>query len=411
MNQRTTHPQQGAATLLLVLGLVLLATLASAWSSRAVLVDLLTSQTRGQALQAAAASQAALATAEADVLQAFGASGAQDLFADTALRMPCPADLPGQRWQCARLPLVGGPVLGDWQLNAWAARDLVGSPHVWQLRASARATSGRGQALVRESLFAPVIAPAPTNTPAGALLLNGCFSAASGSLWQVCPLTDSTQQACTGSSTTPAVYSHFVPDRDGDGTLSAAERSSCLALTPANLPGGGTLQSLPAPRSRKPCNRAVWQSVLGDTTASQLKAWSDAQAANGLHTLSQPARSIYWVDSAADWNQSLGSPQAPVLLVFSSQACATRCPRIAAGVQIHGTVLVDAGCDDEKLRGWQAGTIDGLLAIEGGLPAVTGNGLVRARSYSRQAFSLPWPPGIDARQVQRVAGSHREGAP
>ena len=72
---------------------------------------------------------------------------------------------------------------------------------------------------------------------------------------------------------------------------------------------------------------------------------------------------------------------------------------------------MDAGCDDEKLRGWQAGTIDGRLAIEGGLPAVTGNGLVRARSYSRQAFSLPWPPGIDARQVQRVAGSHREGAP
>jgi len=39
------HPlQSGAVTLLLVLGLVLLATLASAYSSRAVLTDLLVSQ-------------------------------------------------------------------------------------------------------------------------------------------------------------------------------------------------------------------------------------------------------------------------------------------------------------------------------------------------------------------------------
>lgn len=407
---RSQAHQHGAATLLLVLGLVLMATLASAWSSRAVLLDLLTSQTRDQAQQARYAAQAALATAQADLLQMFGASPAQDPFAQAAWRVACPAELKGPRWQCAQLPLLAGTAQGDWQLAGWAARDLIEAPHVWQLRASARAASGRGQAWVRESVFMPTMAPAPADATGTGLLLNGCFSAAAGSRWQVCPI-GANGQVCTGGASSPAVYSHFVPDSDGNGVLSTAEHSACLAFTPTQLPGGGTLQGPTAPASRSPCSRAVWQSVFGDVSEAHLKAWSDAQASNGLHPLSQPARTIYWIDSPADWTQSLGSPQAPVLLVFSKLACATRCPRIASGVQIHGTVLLDADCDDDRLRGWQAGTIDGLLAVEGGLQQASGSSLVRARAYARQAFTLRWPEGIDARRLQRVVGSHREGPP
>ena len=61
--------ERGATTLLLVLGLVLLATLASAYSSRAVLTDLLASQGLARAAQARLAAQAALATAEAALLE------------------------------------------------------------------------------------------------------------------------------------------------------------------------------------------------------------------------------------------------------------------------------------------------------------------------------------------------------
>ena len=402
--------EQGATTLLLVLGLVVLASLASAWSSRAVLMDLLGSQTRGQVQQARSAAQAALATAQADVLHSFAQAPAQDLFADRTRSTPCPADLQGPRWQCARLPMAAGTEMNHWQLDAIAVRDLVTAPHVWQLRASSRADTDQGQAFVRESAFVPVIAPAPSETPGAALLLNGCFTAASGSAWQVCPL-NSRAPACTGSTSAAAVYSHFIPDADGNGLISEAERQACLALTPAQLPGGGKLLGQTQATRPSPCTRASWRSVLGDMTPAQIKAWSDAQASQGLHPLSQPARSIYWVDSPADWTQSLGTPQAPVLLVFSRQACAVRCPRIAAGVQIHGTVFVDADCQDEKLHQWQAGTIDGLLAVEGGLSAVWGHSLIRARDYARQAFVLHWPEGMDPRQVQRIPGSHREGPP
>jgi hypothetical protein len=403
-------PQRGAATLLLVLGLVLLATLASAWSSRAVLMDLLTTQTRSQSQQARHAAQAALATAESDLLQMFSAPAVPNPWPDPGPRTACPSGLQGLQWQCSRLPLAAGQTLGDWQLYALAARDLLASPHVWQIHATARASTGRGQASVRESLFVPVLAPIPNPTPPAAVLLNGCFSAAAGSQWQLCPLA-SGGPSCTGTANTPVVQSHHVPDADGNGLLSGSEMAACLAVPAHSLPGGGTVTGPATAQSRSPCSRAVWRSVLGDVTPAQLQAWSDAQARNGLDARSQPARTVYWVDSPADWTQSLGSPQAPVLLVFSSQACASRCPRMAAGVQIHGTVYLDAACDDEKLRGWQAGTIDGLLAAEGSLTSVTGNSLIRARDYARQAVTLHWPEGIDARRLQRVAGSHTQARP
>lgn len=402
--------QRGAATLLLVMGLVVLATLASAWSSRAVLMDLLGTQARGQALQARYAAQAALATAQADLLQMQGASLAHHPFADPALRRPCPDGWPGPRWQCARLPLGAGPTLPGWDLQALAMRELISAPHVWQLQAWARAASGAGHAQARASLFVPVLAPAPAQVPAPALLVNGCWPAGASSRWQLCPAQDAAP-ACTGSSTSPVVQSLFVPDTDGNGQITPAEVATCLALPPQSLPGGGTVSAPAWPVGRSPCNRAAWRHVFGDIQPWQLQAWSQAQADNGLHPNSQPARTIYWVDSPSDWTLSVGSPQSPVLLVFSSQACAVRCPRIAAGVQVYGTVFLDAGCEDEKLRGWQAGTIDGLLAVEGGLPEAGGEGLIRARRDARQAFSLHWPAGIDARTMQRVAGSQREGSP
>lgn len=400
MNARA-HPARGAATLLMVLGLVLLATLASAYSSRAVLTDLLASQGLARAAQARLAAQAALATAEAELLQAGAGTPNLGLFASADV--PCPADLKGVQWQCSTLALPNPLGPDDWQLGATLARDLIASPHVWQVHARASGGLMAGQAQVRESVFMPVLAPAPANAPAAALVLNGCASAAAGSAWQICPL-GTGPQGCDGNAGTAAVHSHFVPDTDGNGRITPAERDACLAL-PA------TSATPETPASRTPCNRAAWRSVLGDTTPAQLRAWSDAQARHGLHERSTPARSIYWVDSTADWTQSLGTAERPVLLVLSSQACAQRCPRIASGVHIHGTVVVDAGCDDDKMRGWQAGWVEGQVVVEAGLPQVTGNSRVWARASARQAYALHWPPGLDSRQVQRLQGSRLEGTP
>ena len=404
---KTTAPQRGAATLLLVLGLVLLATLASAYSSRAVLTDLLASQGMARAAQARLAAQAALATAESVMQRPESITTGSSPF--DGIASVCPTSLGGLQWQCSPLPL-STPSEGDWRWQVTLARDLIESPHVWQIHASASSTlPGLGQATVRQSVFMPVLAPAPGDSPTAALVLNGCASVATGSQWQICPRSNSA--TCSGIATSPAVYSHHVPDTDQSGSITTSERAACLAFGPAYLPAGGALDSPATPGNRSPCNRAAWRSVFGNTRPEQLRAWSQAQERQGLHSLSQPPRSVYWIDSPADWTQSLGSATHPVLLVFSSLACAGRCPRLSSSTSIWGTVFMDAGCDDEKMRGWQAGRVQGQLVVEAGLPQVTGSAQVWANAQARQAYNLYWPQGMDTDQPQRVSGSRFEGTP
>ena len=406
---------RGAANWLLVAGLVLMASLASAWSLRAVWLELLGTLARGQAQQARWAAQAALATGQAQVQQALDSGQAHAVF-NAINAVSCPSDLPkwpAPRWQCARLPAaaLGTPAtLGEppsaWALQVLLARDVRDAPHIWQLLAQAQLAiqtpgqatpvgSGRSaaQAQLREQALVPVLAPAPADPVGAALWLNGCWRADTGSDWQICPQPVPGGSACASASPWPAAYSLQVPDGDGDGQISATERSACLALGPAQLPAGGALLAAATVGARTPCSRAVWRGLFGDTQEAQLQAWSDAQAHSGLHTGTVPSRSVYWIDSPADWGQSLGSPEAPVLLVFSAQACATRCPRLLAGVQIHGTVYLDANCDDRKLQGWQGARIDGLLAVEGGLTSAGGWTRVRGQPYARAAWQLHWPDG------------------
>lgn len=160
-----------------------------------------------------------------------------------------------------------------------------------------------------------------------------------------------------------------------------------------------------------PCASTAWQQVLGKLSAEHIRAWSQAQERQGLHALSQPPRSIYWVDSATPWSQSVGTAQAPVLLVFSATACTPRCPSMVSGVHIHGTVVLDTQCQDDKARAWRAGQIDGQLLINSAWPEAPNASQVTYQPYARKAYLLPWPQGMDARQVQIVNGSWSEGTP
>lgn len=155
-----------------------------------------------------------------------------------------------------------------------------------------------------------------------------------------------------------------------------------------------------------PCPRKAWQQALGGVTPAQVKSWSLAQERNGLTASSQPARSVYWIDSAQDWSQSLGQPQAPVLLVFSETACTSRCPRLLPGVQVHGTVVLAAACQDARVQDWSTGSVSGQLVAEASAAAVQPLGQISATAYARLAFDLPWPDGLDASRVQWVAGSY-----
>ena len=400
---RTTAMQQGAITLLVAIALVMLAALASFYSSRSVLMDQLAGQNHARAAQARLLADAALASAQADM-----ASRRAPFDPLLAQRVPCPAGVKGPQWQCAALTVPTHPAFPQAQASVTAVRDLVMAPHVLTLHAQGSLTRQNSRGLVRETLFLPVLPPAPGNAPQAALVLNGCVSEAAGASLRVCPLSR-TGVACSGTASAPVVQTHFVVDSNRNGSISSAEKTACMALSSTSLPGGGTKSGPNSAVPRSPCNKAAWRSVFGDITAEQLQAWSTAQERNGLHALSTPPRTIYWIDSPVDWSQNAGTPDTPALLVFSDKACALRCPRIAPGVHIHGSVVLDSGCDDEKMRGWQGGWIEGQLVVESGLPEWR-TGTLWARPYGRNAYILDWPDGIDASRVQRVNGSWSEGA-
>jgi Tfp pilus assembly protein PilX len=403
--------QSGAITLLVAITLVMLASLASFYSARSVLLDRLASNQQGHATQSRLSAEAALAWSRAELARQYTASQQTSTFWQSAANTPCPANYTGPRWQCSQLSPPAHPGMSPSVSQVVAVRDLLTSPHVAELHASASQTGQKSRGQVRASIFLPTLAPAPTGASTAALVLNGCTSPAAGAAGtavRVCPLSQS-GQSCSGTPVGHAVQSFWLADLDGDGLISATERSQCLALLPEHLPGSGSLMGPTTSAPRSPCVSAAWKSVLGDISPEQLKAWSDAQERNGLHAQSQPPRSIYWVDSAATWTQSLGLADAPVLLVFSAMACGQRCPSLASGVQIFGTVVLQTQCQDEKARGWRAGRIEGQLVVESGLQDLQSGSHIQARVFTKPAYQLAWPAGMDATRVQAVAGSWREG--
>lgn len=353
--------QGGAISLLVAISLGLLANLASFYSARSVLVDRLASHNQSQAAQARMAAEAALAWARAEMQRQYASSPTPPVWGAGPSTTPCPSPYNGPRWQCAPLQTPAHPSLPDARAQVLALRDLIRSPHVAQLLASASLQDGTSRAQLQAQVFIPSMAPAPSHPNTAAVVLNGC--ALAGNLASTSGTTGTAANLCPGSHT---------------------------------------------PNT---CTPSAWASVLGEITPEQIRAWSEAQSRNGLNALSQPARSVYWVDNPATWSQSLGTPEAPVLLVFSGQACAQRCPSIAPGVRVVGTVVLQTQCQDDKARAWHAGHIEGQLVVESGLPELQSGSRIIAREWALAPHRLPWPAGMNAQQVQRVQGSWREGAP
>jgi hypothetical protein len=361
--------QGGAISLLVAISLGLLASLASFYSARSVMVDRLASQNQKQAAQARLTAEAALAWARADLQRQYATHATPPVWNAGPNTTPCPAAHSGPRWQCVALQPPAHPGLPEAQVQVLAVRDLISSPHVAQLLASASLKDGTSLARLQAQVFMPTVAPAPSQPNTAAVVLNGCALAA--------------HNGANIASTS--------------GTAASACATNSKSSTPSSTPDS--------------CTPSAWTSVLGAITPEQIRAWSEAQERNGLSAQSQPARSVYWVDSSATWNQSLGTPEAPVLLVFSGQACAHRCPPLAPGVRVVGTVVLQSQCQGDKARGWHAGHIEGQLVVESGLPELQSGSRIEARELTASPHRLPWPPGMDTQQVQRVPGGWREGGP
>ena len=165
-------------------------------------------------------------------------------------------------------------------------------------------------------------------------------------------------------------------DQPGAGSRATVQQSLYIPISAPWTPP----VSAPAPQPEPAeCTPIEWRTQFGNITPAQLKAISTTQAQNGLTSVSQPSRTVYWIDSPLTWTQSLGTNSSPVVLIFSDTACALQCPQIASQAAITGMVYFQS-----------ANACQNPVALH---------------TLNAEAYHFDWPIGIDASKVQRVSGS------
>ena len=165
-------------------------------------------------------------------------------------------------------------------------------------------------------------------------------------------------------------------EQPGVGSRATVQQSLYIPISAPWTPPA--LEPASGPESAE-CRPLEWRKTFGNITPAQLKAISTAQLQNGLSSLSQPSRTVYWIDSPLTWTQSLGTQSAPVALIFSATACALQCPQIASQAAITGMVYFQS-----------ANACQNPVALH---------------TLNAEAYHFDWPIGIDASKVQRISGS------
>jgi hypothetical protein len=345
--------QRGLATLWASTVLLLLTSLWGWLSLQSVSAESQRSHQQLHAAQALANTEALLETAIAHLEQAYATPSidADARIWANASASQCPIDKAPPQWQCMLWPLTSLP-LPEWTDGAQSfvrmVRDVRNAPHRIQLVADAKLNALHPGAGSRATLQQSVYVP--LSAPAA-------------------------------SSTSPSQLEALVLNEQ--------------VLT-ADQPA---------------CDTSAWQNVFGQLSPLRVQTLSSLQMANGLSALSQPARTVYWIDSPQRWTQSLGTSASPVVVVFSAAACALLCPSLASGTQVVGTVFFQSQCQASKMRNWQGGAIAGQLGVESSLePALkqalrNGQSGLTSTTNAHAAFIFEWPAGIQAARVQRVAGT------
>ena len=343
--------QRGLATLWGATALLILTSLWGWFSLKAVGAESTRSAQQMQAAQALANAEALLETAVAQLEANYAnpLSQADAQLWKFAAASSCPIDKPPPQWQCMRWPLSELPApdgIDTTQSFVRLVRDVRQAPHLVQILVDAKLNASQAGVGSRATVQQSVYIPLSFRLPP--LPVNDYFSS--------------------------------------------------LVLNDSVISPASPL-----------CDFSAWRSIFGEMTPTQLKTISDLQERNGLTDLTQPTRSVYWIDNPLLWTKRLGSLSAPVVLIFSEAACAIQCPAIAS--QITGTVFFQSQCQAHKIPSWQGGVIWGQLGMESNLTAAqkqamlsSPNGLVPTHN-AHDAFTFAWPEGIQASRVQRVAGT------
>ena len=448
--------QTGVAALFGSVTLVLLASLATIYGSRSVQFEQMDSNNQYWATQAHEVAQSGVEHAIAWFKSKTSATDLNNFWVASSTANACPNGISGVQWQCFNMSSQTGVAVTDYTVDVRLGRDVVDAPNVATIQSTATNTSNNARATVVQKVYLPVVGNTPGSTQAGTnapLVTNGCTSGITGNpdicprsaTGSPCPTTASclcnrgtcsgncscsgscSAGTCSGNGTCStgigtcgvcnctvgtAIHSLYVPDYNSDGIIAQTEINQCLDLGHLDIHSGSrtsvSATATPSPTASGSCNNAAWNEIFGTTTKAQMQALSAAQAAAGLTDSTTPRRTVYWIDSTSNWHDSLGSATEPVILIFSSTACASDCPKINGSPTIYGTVFLDTQCDGTRANGWGGAEIYGTVAIESDMSDLNANTEIYFNGNTGSAFPPSLPPAYDSNQVQRVSGSWKD---
>ena len=229
--------------------------------------------------------------------------------------------------------MVASRIIGDTGIEAiettatYRKADSVSHLIDLQVVAGRKDGAGPGGRVRQALLLLTVLSPRAEAAPP--LVINGCINAAAANV---------------------AIRPWHSDAADAGDALWHVDRVRCPSPDPVDLHGGRRVEI--------PLKNTLWEMLFSVSPEDfEYLARSDL-------TLPVDQRR-YWQAGPADlatgwWTRSLGNPDKPVVLVFPRE---TGCPRFAGGVRIVGFVYIDATCPDPLTE--TALEITGTLVING----------------------------------------------
>ncbi len=362
----STRPerQRGAAALGVTLVLLFLLTILAVMGSR-VLVQ----ETRSTAneLQAARAFEAAEAGLEYGVAWLNANAPPYTYVADTTAFggvAACASSSACQRISTDQVVSIGGFNVTVRFRRATVPLESMNFLEVMSYAVSTADSANKSTS--RQSVFVSPFNKNQSGSGAPPLVLNGCLSGVTG---------------------TPDLN----PKAAGTVGIVSSQAAGCLDNGHMDLHGGTKLG----------CGftGTAWDYVFPGIPKADMKAISDAQAAAGIALAD---RSVVWVDSSANWHDSVGSLGPPVkasILVFSAAA---GCPKINGNPTIVGIVYYEGGCDG---NGFGGATLHGSLVYEGSLTKFNAN---TSLNYNAAVNTIVATGGNLGGKVPKVAGTWKD---
>jgi hypothetical protein len=324
------HRQSGAAALGVTLMLLFILTILGVLGTRVLVQD---TRSTANELQAARAFEAAEAGLEYGVAWLGANAPPYTYVSDTAAFgtvAACPAASVCQRISTDQVVAIGG---FNVTVRFRRATVPLASMNYLEVIAYAVATAdSANKATSRQQVFVSPFNSNKTGNTAPPLVVNGCVSGVTG---------------------TPSL----TPQGAGKTGILSSQAAACLDNGHMNMNGASKVGS--------GFTGTAWDYVFPGIPKADMKAIADAQA-----SLPLADRSVIWVTSTSNWNDSVGSlgpPVKPVVLVF---AAASACPKMNGNPVIVGIVYYEGGCDSNGFGGTD---LHGSLVYEGSLTKFTAN--------------------------------------